>query len=450
MGVHLERALILYEQSRFDLAEQEVRRDMETEPDNATGHALLGLCLSERGLHREAMWEAQEAVAREPDLPFAHYALASVLQDRERLDEAQQAILEAIRLDPKNTNYLAQLASIRCDQGRWQDAMEMAEQGLRLDAEHIACINLRALALNKLGRAAEARAAIESALVRDPLNAVTHANKGWACLQKGDTNVALDHFREALRLDAEFAMARHGIVECLKTRYLVYRLMLRFMLWMAGLSKRAQWSLILGGAAAYLGLLGLEQTHPELKRFIWPVLIVYLSFGVLVWIADPLFNLLLRLDRFGRLALTPAQLSATNWVGLCLAGAVVGAITAALTRWPSMWFAAGLCGILVVPVTGIFNCPAGRPRRAMIAYTLLVALLGASGIGFFAAARANWGVPGSVATDDQGTQTPLDADVRANQEVLRTVAIVLLSASVLGAFLSGGVALGLIVLRPRD
>src|SRR5262245_61858588 len=318
MGLHLVPALIPYEQSRFNLAEQEVRRDLESEPDNATAHALLGLCLAERGELRDGMWAAQEAVSREPDLPFAHYALASILQDRERLDEARLAILEAIRLDPKNTNYLAQLASIRCDQGRWQDALETTEQGLRLDPEHIACINLRALALNKLGRAAESRAAIETALARDPLNAVTHANQGWACLQRGDSAKALEHFREALRLDAEFAMARHGIVECLKTRYLVYRLLLRFILWMAGLSKPWQWGLIIGGAVAYLILLYVVEEGSPIAPFIWPVLILYLMFGVTVWIADPLFNLLLRLDRFGRLALTPAQVTASTWVGLCL------------------------------------------------------------------------------------------------------------------------------------
>src|SRR5229473_5418054 len=99
MGVHLERALLLYEQSRFDLAEQEVRLDLEAEPENGTAHALLALCQAERGQNREATWSAQEAITREPDLPFAHYALASVMQDRERLDEALQAILEAIRLD---------------------------------------------------------------------------------------------------------------------------------------------------------------------------------------------------------------------------------------------------------------------------------------------------------------------------------------------------------------
>jgi tetratricopeptide (TPR) repeat protein len=434
MGVHLQRALVLYEQSRFDLAEHEVRRDLESEPDNATAHALLGLCLAERGLNREAMWSAQEAVSREPLLSFAHYALASVLQDRERLDEAQQAILEAIRLDPKNTNYLAQLSSIRCDQGRWQDALEAAEQGLRLDAEHVACINLRALALNKLGRAAEARAAIESALVRDPLNAVTHANHGWACLQKGDTSQALEHFREALRLDAEFAMARHGIVECLKTRYLVYRSLLRFMLWMAGLSKPWQWALIIGGAVAYLVLLFVlemeEGSWPA--RVIWPVLIVYLAFGVLTWVADPLFNLMLRVDRFGRLALTPGQLQASNWVGACLAGGLMGVVLAIISGWHAAWIAAALCGLFVVPLTGLFNCPPGWQRRAMAIYTLVVALLGVVGIVLLA------------------TMPPQDPESLSAATIRSRLAVLFLSASVLGVFLSGGVALLLLWVRRPD
>jgi tetratricopeptide (TPR) repeat protein len=385
MGVHLERALILFEQSRFDLAEQEVRRDLESEPDNATAHALLSLCLAERGEHRQAMWTAQEAVTREPDLPFAHYALASILQDRERLDEASVAIEEAIRLDPKNTNFLAQLASIRLDQGRWPDVLEITEQGLRMDPEHVACINFRALALNRLGRAAEARAAIETALARDPLNAVTHANQGWACLERGDATQALEHFREALRLDAEFAMARHGIVECLKTRYTVYRVLLRFMLWMAGLSKRSQWGLILGGAVGYLGLLVVKSKWPDYEPIIWPVLIVYLLFGVLTWIADPLFNLLLRLDPFGRLALTPIQLVASTWVGICLLGTVLAGVVGLVLLSPGILLGAAMCGCLVIPVTGVFNCPTGWPRWVMMGYTLVLALLGTISASLFVA-----------------------------------------------------------------
>lgn len=372
MGLHLERALVLFEQSRFDLAESEVRKELANEPDNATAHALLGLCLSEREEHREATWAAQEAVARDPTLPFAHYALASILQDRERPAEAQEEIQEAIRLDPRHTNYFALLSSIHYDQGHWQEALEAAQHGLRLDPEDVACGNFLALALSKLGRVSEARAAIEATLARDPLNAVSHANQGWAVLERGDTAAALEHFREALRLDAEFAMARAGIVECLKTRYLVYRLLLRFILWMGGLNKWAQWAIIFGGAAGYVGLLYLEQTHPQWAGWIWPVLILYLTFGVLTWIADPLFNLLLRLDRYGRLALSRGQLAASNWVGLCLLAAAVLTAAGLASRWLDLLIGGLVVGLLTLPVTGIFNCRPGWPRTVMIAYTAFV------------------------------------------------------------------------------
>jgi hypothetical protein len=357
-------------------------------------------------------------------LPFAHYALASILQDRERFEEARLAILEAIRLDPKHTNYLAQLASICCDEGRWHEALEAAEQGLRVDPENITCINLRALALNKLGRAAEARAAIETALARDPLNAVTHANQGWAYLQKGDSARALEHFREALRLDAEFAMARHGIVECLKTRYLVYRLLLRFILWMAGLSKPWQWLMILGSAVAYLVLLYAVEEGSPYKRFIWPVLIGYVMFGILAWIADPLFNLLLRLDHFGRLALTPAQVTASNCVGLCLAGTLLGLATASIPGWPHPWLTAAMFGLLVIPVTAIFNCPPGWRRQTMAAYTLAIVLAGVLGLLFLAGRPTGERQPWNPAW--------LFVDIFA-----------------VGVFLSGGVNLLLITVRSR-
>jgi tetratricopeptide (TPR) repeat protein len=421
MGIHLERALILFEQSRFNLAEQEVRCDLQEEPDGGTANALLGLCLAERHAFQEAMAAAQEAIAREPNLAFAHYALASILQDSERLAEAEEAITEAIRLDPKHTNYFALQSSIRYEQGRWHEALEAARQGLLLDPEHVASSNLLAMALAKLGRATEARAAIEAALLRDPLNAVTHANQGWAFLQKGDTAFALNHFREALRLDAEFAMARQGVVECLKTRYLVYRLLLQFMLWLGGLSKRAQWALILGGTVGYLTLLVVEERNPTLQPWIRPVLCVYLSLGVLIWIADPLFNLLLRLDRFGSLALSAEQRAASTWVGVCLlAAALLAIIALALFSWEVL-LGAGVCGLLMLPVARTFDCRPGWPQRLMVAYTLVLAVLGVVGVTI------------SLAT------SPSASELGHN----------LLVAFAVGAFFSGLVALLLIASRPR-
>jgi tetratricopeptide (TPR) repeat protein len=429
MGIHLERALILFEQSRFDLAEGEVRKDLTDDPDNATAHALLGLCMAERQEYRQATWSAQEAITRDPSLPFAHYALASIMQDRERLDEAREAIAEAIRLDPRHTNYFALLSSIQFDRGQWNEALEAAEQGLRLDPEHVACANLRAMALNKLGRAAEARAAIETALAKDPLNAVTHANQGWAMLQRGDPKAALEYFREALRLDAEFAMARHGIVECLKSQYVIYRLLLRFILWMGALNKRAQWGVIVGGVVGYLVLLWVKQMYPSVAWYIWPVLLLYLAFGVLTWIADPLFNLLLRLDRNGRLALSAEQVRASNWVGLCLFTALLFTVAGASSGWIDLLIGGGLFGLLVLPIAGIFDCRAGWPRRVMSIYTAVLAALAGVAVGLLVA-------------DDFVSDQVL-------QHGFHVAGLVLVGVVLVGAFMSGWVALFLATVRPQ-
>jgi tetratricopeptide (TPR) repeat protein len=431
MGVHLERALVLFEQSRFELAEEELRQDLAAEPDNAAALALLGLCLAEREEYRQATWAAQEAVTHDPESPFAYYALASIMQDREFLDDALQAIEEAIRLDPKHTNYLALLSSIRFDQSRWHDALAAAEQGLRLDPEHSACANLRAMALSKLGRMVEARSAIESALATDPLNAVTRANQGWTDLLRGDTTGALEHFREALRLDADFAMARQGIVESLKSRYLVYRLLLRFMLWMGSLNRRAQWGIILGGAVGYVTLLGIEDSYPDLAPWIWPALLLYLGFGVITWIADPLFNLLLRLDRFGRLAMTPVQHTASTWVGVCLLGAVLLATIGLVANSWKIGLVMGAFGLLVLPVARIFDCQPGWPRAAMATYALGLA-------GFWAASVALLMTAFRVAETDRGLYS-----------TYHDVGLGALGIFVAGAFLSSVVSLALVVYKPK-
>ena len=107
-----------------------------------------------------------------------------------------------------------------------------AERGLAIDPEHNVCTNLRAMALVQLGRKDEAAETLGSALANDPENALTHANQGWALLHQGDHQRALEHFREALRIDPELEWAQAGIVEALKAQYLIYRLMLRFFLWM--------------------------------------------------------------------------------------------------------------------------------------------------------------------------------------------------------------------------
>lgn len=381
MTQNLQRALLLFEQSRFDLAESELRQALATEPQEAHAHAMLALCLARREEFQEATAEAQQAIHLAPDMAFAHYALADILRDRNRPEEALAAVEEALRLEPEDADYCALLAQIRLDLRQWPAALEAAERGLQSNPEHVGCTNLRALALVKLGRKKEAGATIDAALAKDPDNSVTHANQGWTYLEQSDPARALHHFREALRLDPTNEWARQGIIEALKARHFIYAVVLRYFLWMAKLSPRAQWAIILGGYFGNRILGSLAQSQPDLAPWVWPVRILYLTFALLTWAAYPLFNLLLRLNKFGRLALSREQIVASNWVGLCVLLAVLS-----LTGWMVAGFngpfllGALVFGLLIIPTSGTFKCDPGWPRRVMAGYTATMALAGVTAV----------------------------------------------------------------------
>src|SRR5262249_22111313 len=365
MGVHFERAQLLFEQSRFEPAERELRQELAREPDNAMAHALLGLCLAGVGQYDRALASLRLAIHLAPDLAFAHYALADVLHDRNDLDGARAAVSEALRLDPEMPNYFGLLANVEMKQKRWADALVAAERGLVVDPEHVGCGNMRALALVKLRRPEEAAVALQTALAHDPSNAVTHANQGWALLHEGKSAPALHHFREALRLDSDFEMARQGVVESLKVRFVVYRLLLRFFLWLGRLSGWIQWGVIVGGFVGYWILQLLAYNKKIEEVYVWPILGAYLGLGLAIWIADSLFNLLLRLDRSGRLALSRDQVIASNWLGACLLGVAVMAILWLITSADWAARAAAASGLMTLPVAGVFGCPPRLESRGL-------------------------------------------------------------------------------------
>src|SRR6185295_5916341 len=98
---------------------------------------------------------------------------------------------------------------------------------------------------------------------------------GWALLHAGDAKRALEHFREALRLDPELEFARAGVVEALKARNPIYRVMLLYFLWMARLSGRTRWGIILGGYFGFRMLRTWADEHPDYAAYVQPLIIAY-------------------------------------------------------------------------------------------------------------------------------------------------------------------------------
>jgi len=354
MSAHLARAQLLLQQSRPADAEREAGLAVAQAPDHPQAHALLALSRLGQNKHALALMAARTALGLAPDSAYYHHVHALILHRLEHNKEALNAVQEAIRLAPEDEDNFSLLAAIHLNLGDWPAALTAAEQALALNPEHTESANFRAMALVRLGRKTEAMQTVDAALERDPESAFSHANQGWNCLHRNDPRRALEHFREALRIDPELEYAREGMVEALKAHNPIYRVMLTYFLWMSSLAGRYQWGIVIG---TYFGSRFLAQaaiSHPEFKWFWWLVLGGCYGFVYLTWTAHPMFNLLLRLDRFGRHALSAEQRIASNWFGPFFAAAFAAMLWFLITDTDPAFFTMFYLAALSICVAATF------------------------------------------------------------------------------------------------
>lgn len=361
---NMARAELLMSQGRYDIAEEHVRLALSEDPDNPLPHAWLALCFSRREQFSPATDEARRAVGLEPSEPFYHYILASIFNSRGMPKESEEAVRQALELDPSESSYWGLLASLKLQAKKYKESLEAAERGLECDAEDGTCLNVRAMAQQGLGLKADAERTIEGALRRRPDDPITHANMGWSLLHQSQPARAMEHFREALRLEPGMEWARTGIVEAMKARFFVYRWILAYFLWMQRLPSNLQWGLVLGALVASRIVRALGKTYPAAEPYLGVLLILYFVFCATTWLAVPLFNLILRLDRFGRLVLSKSESFAANMLGLALIPAIVSAVGWGVQggTWEERFF---ITAPACIPVALAATCREGLPRRLM-------------------------------------------------------------------------------------
>ncbi len=374
----ITRAQLLIQQNRYPDAEAELRRVLSDNPDDGDAHTLLAVCLAQSGRRPEAHAALDAAVGLAPDWAYPHFVRGHLYSDAGELEQARVAAAEAQRLNPTDADATALLAQIEVRDEKWELALDWAQRGLALDAEHTGCANLRAHALTKLRRHDEAAQAIETTLRGDPENPTSHANLGWQKLHAGQPRVALDHFREALRLEPGHDWARAGLVEALKARNPVYRWLLGYFLWISTLSAQVRNGLIFGGWLGYQVVSGISRSNPALVPWVRPLLWAYLGFVLLTWLGVPLFNLLLRLSPHGRHALDAHQRRGAN-VFAAMAAATLASAAAWGLGAGGIWFtAAAMVGLFTLPVSG-WMALLGTTRFRSVGVG--VAVVGAAGLG---------------------------------------------------------------------
>ncbi len=368
----IERARLMMRTRRFDLAEAQLRECIAQDASDPEPRALMALTLANLDRYREAMDEARHAVSLNPEHPGFHFILAVVLHDTGNYPEAMHSIDEALRLNADDIRFFRLKANIHLAQAQWKDAIRVAEQGLRIDPEDVDCENTRAIALVKSGQPGRAAESLQNALMREPDNAMSHANRGWANLHLRKYDDAMDGFREALRLQPDFEWAREGIIESFRARSRLYRPILAYFLWMSRLPPRVRGLLVLGLFILAKIARTAIRSDPD-HQIVWGIVgILYVVWLFLSWTAVPMFNLMLRLDKIARRVLLPDEIRASNLVGLCLGLAITSGIAAALTHARFLIAISVFALFLLIPTAGIFSTRTPRHRAILTGMTVLM------------------------------------------------------------------------------
>jgi tetratricopeptide (TPR) repeat protein len=232
----------------------------------------------------------------------------------------------ALAFDPLKTQAHGLKASIYFQEAEFEKSLEAAGTGLQVDPHNELCLNYRSMALLKLDRKEEHLDADQQALKSNPMNPLTHASVGYSALQKGETDKAKNHFREALRIDPTNEFARQGMLQAIKATNLFYRIFLKYAFWMQGLKPQVRWAVIIIG---YLMIQFLNRSASNLGAFA-PVaeviVIIYIIFAISTWIIGPVSDIFLRFHPFGKYMLTDEEKDVANICAGLLTIAVVGAI----------------------------------------------------------------------------------------------------------------------------
>jgi len=314
----LERALALAEVGRVDSAVAILRRLLVEGHDDPDLLATLALLLSDADLHEEALEAAGRALAGDPDSVLAHMGRAHALLGLERGDEALAAANEAVRLAPWDEDTHQLVAVIHTTRGNWAEAREAAERALAIEPESRVALGIRASALAFASEDGAWQEAARKTLATAPHDAVAHTLTGVAHLYGGAERDAVEHFREALRLDPSDEAAQAGLAQAMKASHPLFRPLFRFFLWQERVGNGpiiAGW--LVGGFVVRGIWHGVGGVAGGVAIGLW------LGFLVLTWAAAPLANLLLRTSRVGRTVLPKDEKRSSSMFAILIAGALL-------------------------------------------------------------------------------------------------------------------------------
>ncbi len=375
----IARVNILLQQKRFAEAEKILKNLLANDANDVYLLSLLAEVNLQQDRPEIAGRIIDNAIGLSPDAAHLFYIKSRIAVVQDNYYEAEQNIKQAIELDPYDADYFAMLANIRLARKQFKEALELADKALEIDPENLLALNIRSTALLKLNKSDESFQTIEGALREDPNNAYTHANYGWGLLEKGDHKKALEHFKEALKNDPNFSYAQSGMIEALKASNPVYRLFLKYAFWVGNLTSRYQWMVIIGFYIGMNILKAIARTNEALQPYLVPLIIALAILAFSTWVINPVSNLFLRFNRYGKFLLDRKEKMSSNFVAGSFALFIIGILLYILLKDEKYLMIAVFGFVMMLPFSVMFS--PSRYKHSLLIFALAMAVIGILAIG---------------------------------------------------------------------
>lgn len=375
MSSEFTRAQLLRERGRHPEAVATVLSHLARHPEDP--HAFIELALNRMEIPGQlalALADAKTATGLLPGDSFPLSLQARILIQLEKPRLALELAESAIIIDPESGYAWNSKCLALIGESNWKEAETCARNALSLDADDATASNLLAHVLRLQNRLDESEAEANRRLARDPENAFSFANAGWAALQRGDVKAAEAHFKESLRINPEMEYARDGLKESYRARSAFYRMFLKWAFFMQRFSQSNRMAIIIGMIFGFKILRVLAASiHPLL---VIPIALAYYLFLFGSWLSGGIANFLMLRDPVARLALDPAEKIEGGVIGTLFFGGLIALVAGFAIKIHPIAVIGGVMILTTLPASMIFTNPSNKGRIVFSVIGLSVLLLG--------------------------------------------------------------------------
>ena len=228
---HLNRARILMEQSRYELAEHSLKEVLALFPNHSEALGRLSYTYNRIGRVEDALSCAAAALNRDPIDRMAHYAICEIAAVNDKKEVFSKKILSAMQSAPQDAHFYYLFAFFLMKAREWQAALDKAKAGLKLAPTNQNLLHLHAEALYYLEDMEAAEKSLNFALKLNPWNPKSLESKGWLAMETEDWEAAKQFFISALQRNPNSITAKAGLVSIYKIDIPFYKYIVKWEAW---------------------------------------------------------------------------------------------------------------------------------------------------------------------------------------------------------------------------